>query len=128
MNCFQSHANFKEWFSNPLTGMVEDSQEYNESLVKRLHKVLRPFLLRRLKNEVEKQLPKKYEHTVHCSLSKRQRFLYDDFMSRDGLTCISQLLPILQTKNRNGDIFIFFDANSTPTGPRRRRRWRVATS
>ena len=82
MNCFQSHANFKEWFSNPLTGMVEDSQEYNESLVKRLHKVLRPFLLRRLKNEVEKQLPKKYEHTVHCSLSKRQRFLYDDFMSR----------------------------------------------
>ena len=79
---FQSHANFKEWFSNPLTGMVEDSQEYNESLVKRLHKVLRPFLLRRLKNEVEKQLPKKYEHTVYCSLSKRQRFLYDDFMSR----------------------------------------------
>ena len=79
---FQSHANFKEWFSNPLTGMVEDSQEYNESLVKRLHKVLRPFLLRRLKNEVEKQLPKKYEHTVYCNLSKRQRFLYDDFMSR----------------------------------------------
>ena len=38
--------------------------------------------LRRLKNEVEKQLPKKYEHTVFCHLSKRQRFLYDDFMSR----------------------------------------------
>ena len=79
---FQSHRNFKEWFSNPLTGMVEDSAEYNESLVKRLHKVLRPFLLRRLKSEVEKQLPKKYEHIVYCNLSKRQRFLYDDFMSR----------------------------------------------
>lgn len=79
---FQSHKNFKEWFSNPLTGMVEDSQEYNESLVRRLHKVLRPFLLRRLKNEVEKQLPKKYEHVVYCNLSKRQRYLYDDFMSR----------------------------------------------
>ena len=79
---FQSHANFKEWFSNPLTGMVEDSQEYNAGLIKRLHKVLRPFLLRRLKSEVEKQLPKKYEHTVYCHLSKRQRFLYDDFMSR----------------------------------------------
>ncbi len=81
-NVFQSHRNFKEWFSNPLTGMVEDTQEYNESLVRRLHKVLRPFLLRRLKNEVEKQLPKKYEHVVYCPLSKRQRFLYDDFMSR----------------------------------------------
>ena len=42
----------------------------------------RPFLLRRLKSEVEKQLPKKYEHVVRCPLSKRQRFLYDDFMSR----------------------------------------------
>ncbi len=81
-NVFQSHRNFKEWFSNPLTGMVEDTQEYNEGLVRRLHKVLRPFLLRRLKNEVEKQLPKKYEHVVYCSLSKRQRYLYDDFMSR----------------------------------------------
>lgn len=37
---FQSHREFKEWFSNPLTGMIEGSQEYNEGLVKRLHKVL----------------------------------------------------------------------------------------
>ena len=44
--------------------------------------VLRPFLLRRLKNEVEKQMPKKFEHVVMCKLSKRQRFLYDDFMSQ----------------------------------------------
>jgi SNF2 family DNA or RNA helicase len=43
---------------------------------------LRPFLLRRLKSEVEKQMPKKYEHIVKCPLSKRQRYLYDDFMSR----------------------------------------------
>lgn len=44
--------------------------------------VLRPFLLRRLKSEVEKQMPKKYEHIIMCRLSKRQRFLYDDYMSR----------------------------------------------
>nr|QVD39288.1 Helicase domino [Schistocerca gregaria] len=81
-NVFQSHREFKEWFSNPVTGMIEGNSEYNESIIKRLHKVLRPFLLRRLKIEVEKQLPKKYEHVVMCRLSKRQRFLYDDFMSR----------------------------------------------
>ena len=63
-------------------GMVEGSAEYNDGLIKRLHKVLRPFLLRRLKSEVEQQMPKKYEHVVRCPLSKRQRFLYDDFMSR----------------------------------------------
>ncbi|XP_055521105.1 helicase SRCAP-like, partial [Leucoraja erinacea] len=79
---FQSHREFKEWFSNPLTGMIEGSQEYNENLVKRLHKVLRPFLLRRIKVDVEKQMPKKYEHVIQCRLSKRQRYLYDDFMSQ----------------------------------------------
>ncbi len=36
---FSSHSDFKEWFSNPLTGMVEGSQEYNASIVKRLHQV-----------------------------------------------------------------------------------------
>jgi len=79
---FESHRDFKEWFSNPMSGMVEGNSEYNDNLIKRLHKVLRPFILRRLKYEVEKQLPKKYEHLVKCPLSKRQRFLYDDFMSR----------------------------------------------
>ncbi|ESO91647.1 hypothetical protein LOTGIDRAFT_122039, partial [Lottia gigantea] len=79
---FQSHKEFKEWFANPMTGMVEGSQDYNEGLVKRLHKVLRPFLLRRLKDDVEKQMPKKYEHVVMCKLSKRQRYLYDEFMGQ----------------------------------------------
>ena len=37
---FSSHSDFREWFSNPLTGMVEGSQEYSESIVKRLHQVL----------------------------------------------------------------------------------------
>ena len=50
--------------------------------VTKLHTVLRPYLLRRLKRDVEKELPSKYEHLVLCRLSKRQRFLYDEFMSR----------------------------------------------
>ena len=50
--------------------------------VAKLHTLLRPFILRRLKSEVETQLPGKFEHVVYCKLSKRQRFLYDEFMSR----------------------------------------------
>lgn len=50
--------------------------------VAKLHTLLRPFILRRLKSEVETQLPGKFEHVVYCRLSKRQRFLYDEFMSR----------------------------------------------
>lgn len=79
---FGSHRDFREWFSNPVTGMIEGNAEYNESIIRRLHKVLRPFILRRLKSEVEKQMPQKYEHVVMCRLSKRQRYLYDDFMSK----------------------------------------------
>ena len=32
--------------------------------MERLHSVLRPFLLRRLKADVEKQLPGKHEHVI----------------------------------------------------------------
>jgi helicase SWR1 len=53
-----------------------------QARVSKLHEILRPFLLRRLKSEVEKQMPGKYEHVVYCRLSKRQRQLYDEFMGR----------------------------------------------
>lgn len=38
-NVFQSHREFKEWFSNPVTGMIEGNSEYNENIIRRLHKV-----------------------------------------------------------------------------------------
>ncbi|GMH36700.1 hypothetical protein BSKO_04573 [Bryopsis sp. KO-2023] len=78
---FSSHAQFKDWFCNPLTGMVQGQAEVNQNIVERLHGVLRPFLLRRLKSEVERQLPQKHEHVVHCRLSKRQRKLYEEYMA-----------------------------------------------
>lgn len=71
---FESHKDFKEWFSNPLTGMVEGSADYNDQLIQRLHKVLRPFLLRRLKSEVEKQL-------VRFFFRKYALEIYDQFSS-----------------------------------------------
>lgn len=37
---------------------------------------------RRLKSEVEKQMPPKHEHVLTCNLSKRQRQLYDEYMAR----------------------------------------------
>lgn len=36
---FGSHKDFRDWFSNPLTGMIEGTQEYNDQTIKRLHKV-----------------------------------------------------------------------------------------
>lgn len=43
-----------------------------QGIVERLHSVLRPFLLRRLKCDVEKQLPQKKEHVIRCALHDKQ--------------------------------------------------------
>lgn len=57
---------------------------YEETLliIRRLHKVLRPFLLRRLKKEVESQLPDKVEYVVKCDMSSLQRTLYQHMKKR----------------------------------------------
>jgi helicase SWR1 len=71
---------------NPTSQILDQGRQQLDAeaqkVVKRLHEVLRPYLLRRLKSEVEKQMPGKYEHVVYCKLSKRQRQLYDGFMGR----------------------------------------------
>ena len=52
----ESHREFKEWFSNPVTGMIEGTETVDQQVIDRLHAILRPFLLRRLKKDVEKSL------------------------------------------------------------------------
>lgn len=82
---FTNLEEFQQWFSHPVDKIMEGGREAFDdearNTITKLHKVLRPYLLRRLKTEVEKQMPGKYEHIVYCRLSKRQRYLYDDFMS-----------------------------------------------
>jgi helicase SWR1 len=83
---FADLRNFSEWFRRPVEQILEYGRETMDDearqVVTKLHTVLRPYILRRLKADVEKQMPAKYEHVVYCRLSKRQRFLYDGFMSR----------------------------------------------
>lgn len=79
---FASRKEFTYWFQNPLSLMVEGEQDVNQQLVTQLHGIIRPFVLRRLKKDVAKQMPGKFEHVITCKLSKRQRFLYEDFISR----------------------------------------------
>lgn len=55
---------------------VELNEEETILIIRRLHKVLRPFLLRRLKKEVESQLPDKVEYIIKCDMSGLQRVLY----------------------------------------------------
>ena len=50
------------------------SMVLDEDMLGKAHYMLRPFLLRRLKVEVEQKLPPKLETLVRCPLSDMQRF------------------------------------------------------
>ncbi|XP_025109979.1 probable global transcription activator SNF2L2 [Pomacea canaliculata] len=82
---FKSCSTFEQWFNAPfaMTGeKVELNQEETLLIIRRLHKVLRPFLLRRLKKEVESQLPEKVEYVIKCDMSALQRFIYNHMQSK----------------------------------------------
>lgn len=42
----------------------------------RLHLILKPFMLRRIKKDVENELSDKIEIMKYCSLTSRQKMLY----------------------------------------------------
>ncbi|XP_044528989.1 E1A-binding protein p400-like [Gracilinanus agilis] len=68
----------------PVKATNEENQDYCHKLVIRLHRMIQPFILRRSKRDVEKQLSKKYEHVLKCRLSNRQKALYDDVILQPG--------------------------------------------
>ncbi|TFB00537.1 Helicase SWR1 [Trichoderma ghanense] len=83
---FADLQEFHDWFRKPESQILESGRDQMDdeakAIISKLHKVLRPYLLRRLKADVEKQMPAKYEHVEFCRLSKRQRELYDGFLAR----------------------------------------------
>eukprot|EP00923_Selenidium_pygospionis_P060560 GHVN01106536.1.p1 GENE.GHVN01106536.1~~GHVN01106536.1.p1 ORF type:complete len:1875 (+),score=464.29 GHVN01106536.1:181-5625(+) len=98
---FESHSDFKSLFNDPLTTAIESSLVAEQrGRIAKLHQCLRPFLLRRLKRDVEKQMPSKYEHVLRCTLSKRQRYLYDEFIEA----------KTTKTTMKEGDYFSLMNA------------------
>ena len=52
-------------------------------MISQLHKILRPFMLRRLKSDVAKGLPPKTETLVMVGMSTMQKKLYKNLLLRD---------------------------------------------
>ena len=50
---FDNHERFQEWFSKDIEQHSMDQGELNKHQLKRLHMILQPFMLRRLKKDVE---------------------------------------------------------------------------
>ncbi|KAK0765644.1 hypothetical protein N5P37_001581 [Trichoderma harzianum] len=89
-NIFKSVKTFDEWFNTPFANTGgQDKMELTEEeqilVIRRLHKVLRPFLLRRLKKDVEKDLPDKTEKVIKCKFSALQSKLYKQMVTHNKL-------------------------------------------
>lgn len=82
---FNSVKSFDEWFNTPFSNTggqdkMDLSEEETLLVIRRLHKVLRPFLLRRLKKDVEKDLPDKVEKVIKCKMSALQSSVYQQVL------------------------------------------------
>ncbi len=65
-----SPAYFKNHFVLPIVN------QQNEEREKRLQQIIKPFILRRTKSEVAKDLPPVIEQTVYCEMAEEQQKIY----------------------------------------------------
>ncbi|PKA57845.1 Chromatin structure-remodeling complex protein SYD [Apostasia shenzhenica] len=102
-NIFNSSEDFSQWFNKPFESNVDASpdealltEEENLLIINRLHQVLRPFVLRRLKHKVENELPEKIERLIRCEASAYQKLLMkrvEENLGSIGNVKIDALLP-----------------------------------
>lgn len=79
---FDSHDEFSEWFSKDIESHAQSNTQLNEQQLTRLHMILKPFMLRRLKKHVQQELGDKIEIDVYCELTNRQRAFYNTLRSQ----------------------------------------------
>ena len=83
---FASSDDFDDWFdlgskSNALLSDQEKEKKNNE-MIKQLHKILRPFMLRRIKREVEKSLKPKIEMHINVGIKEMQKSIYRQLLKK----------------------------------------------
>ncbi|EHK98086.1 putative DNA helicase INO80 [Glarea lozoyensis 74030] len=79
---FDSHDEFSEWFSKDIESHAQSNTKLNEDQLKRLHMILKPFMLRRVKKHVQKELGDKIEIDLFCDLTYRQRAYYGNLRNQ----------------------------------------------
>lgn len=67
---------FKREYATPI------DKDKSEIAVSNLRRLVYPFILRRTKEEVAKELPEKVETTIYCEMGTHQRKVYDYFKDK----------------------------------------------
>ncbi|THG99294.1 hypothetical protein EW026_g3037 [Hermanssonia centrifuga] len=79
---FSDYADLESFLHKDETE-VEGDEEKSKKVVEALHKILRPFLLRRVKSDVEKNLLPKKEINIYVGLTDMQRKWYRSVLEKD---------------------------------------------
>lgn len=82
---FDSHDEFSDWFSKDIESHAQSNTQLNEQQLKRLHVILKPFMLRRVKKNVQSELGDKLEIDIFCDLTNRQKKYYQMLKSQISL-------------------------------------------
>lgn len=74
--------------ANGTVSPEDDVPAFEESQIQQAKRIMKPFVLRRLKRDVLQDLPKKTNHTELCPMSGKQQMLYKNliaaFSAKDG--------------------------------------------
>ncbi|CAH2301327.1 SWI SNF-related matrix-associated actin-dependent regulator of chromatin subfamily A containing [Pelobates cultripes] len=76
-----STSEIKRMFSSK-TKSTDEQSLFEKERIAHAKLIMKPFILRRVKSEVLKQLPPKKDHIKFCSLSSKQIQLYNDLMNK----------------------------------------------
>lgn len=79
---FDSHDEFSDWFAKDIESHAQSNTSLDEQQLRRLHMILKPFMLRRIKKNVQSELGDKVEIDVYCDLTTRQKKLYQQLRSQ----------------------------------------------
>lgn len=86
-NIFTSWDQFESWFDFSELKDEDGTEKFLEDkmkqdLIKKIHLVLQPLLLRRIKADVEHMLPKKREYVLYAPMTKEQTDLYNNISDK----------------------------------------------
>ncbi|PRP76042.1 hypothetical protein PROFUN_01758 [Planoprotostelium fungivorum] len=98
---FDSHDEFNEWFSKDIENHAGGQATLDEHQLGRLRMILKPFMLRRVKKDIELEIGEKIEVELRCSLTARQRKLYK--MVKEKVP-IAELLKSVQHKKKSDNM------------------------
>jgi SWI/SNF-related matrix-associated actin-dependent regulator of chromatin subfamily A member 5 len=95
---FSSADDWEQWFTID-SDDEQEKKKRGQDIISTLHKILRPFFLRRLKKEVDKLIPPKVETKLFVRMTPQQHLWYKKVLEKDLITLNTENGPSIRLQN-----------------------------